>query len=66
MSTTDSQKPESPKTEDKSSRTATKAKSDPDSKTSTVDIAALAVKEETKPVSVEQKGTLTVTDTIKH
>jgi len=66
MSTTDSPKPESPKTEDKSSRTATKAKSDSDSKTSTVDIAALAVKEETKPAPVEQKGVLTVTDTIKH
>ena len=66
MSTTDSPKPESPKTEDKSSRTATKAKSDADSKTSTVDIAALAVKEESKPAPFEQKGALTVTDTIKH
>lgn len=66
MSTTDSQKPEAPKTEDKSSRSTTKAKADTDNKTSTVDIAALAVKEDSKPTPIAQKGSLNVTDTIKH
>ncbi|PZO37513.1 MAG: hypothetical protein DCF19_18600 [Pseudanabaena frigida] len=62
-------KPESPKSEDKSSRT-TKPKSETESttKTGTVDIAALAVKEESKPVvaPIEKKGSLTVTETLKH
>ncbi len=74
MSTTnegkaESTKPESPKTEDKSPRSP-KAKSDSETtaKTGTVDISALAVKEESKPVvsSIEQKGSLTVTETLKH
>lgn len=74
MSTTnegkaESTKPESPKTEDKSPR-APKAKSDSETtaKTGTVDISALAVKEESKPVvsSIEQKGSLIVTETLKH
>jgi hypothetical protein len=66
MSTTDSQKPEAPKTEDKSSRSATKTKADTDNKTSTVDIAALAVKEESQSAPIAHKGSLTVTDTIHH
>jgi len=66
MSTsTESQKPESTKPEDKSTR-ATKAKSETEAKTGTVDIAALAVKDEAAPAGIAQKGSLTVTDTIKH
>ncbi len=51
---------------DKSRPTKSKPESTP--KTGSVDIAALAVKEESKAVttSVEQKGLLTVTETIKH
>ncbi|HBC40363.1 MAG TPA: hypothetical protein DCZ88_00260 [Pseudanabaena sp.] len=65
----ESAKPESPKPEDKSPR-ASKAKTDIETttKTGTVDISALAVKEESKPVvaSIEQKGSLIVTETLKH
>jgi hypothetical protein len=70
MSTSnESPKAENAKPEDKSSR-PNKAKSDSETtaKTGTVDISALAVKEESKPVaaSIEQKGSLIVTETIKH
>jgi hypothetical protein len=65
----ESSKPESSKPEEKSSR-PTKAKSDTETtaKTGTVDISALAVKEDSKPVaaSIEQKGSLIVTETLKH
>ena len=46
----------------------TKSKAESTTKTGTVDIAALAVKEESKTVeaSTEKKGLLTVTETIKH
>jgi hypothetical protein len=45
-----------------------KPKSEPATKTGTVDIASLAIKEEPKQVeaSTEKKGLLTVTETIKH
>ncbi|BBC25678.1 hypothetical protein [Pseudanabaena sp. ABRG5-3] len=70
MSTSNEAKADSTKPEDKSSR-PTKAKSETEAttKTGTVDIAALAVKEESKPVvaaSIEQKGSLIVTETLKH
>lgn len=52
---------------DKSRPTKSKAE-ESNTKTGTVDIAALAVKEESKPIaaSIEKKGSLTVTETIKH
>jgi hypothetical protein len=70
MSTSnESPKAENAKPEDKSSRPS-KAKSDSETtaKTGTVDISALAVKEESKPAaaSIEQKGSLIVTETLKH
>ncbi len=53
---------------DKTRPTKTKAETETTTKTGAVDIAALAVKEESKAVaaSVEQKGLLTVTETMKH
>ncbi|MFM7599979.1 MAG: hypothetical protein ACKO7R_02095 [Pseudanabaena sp.] len=57
------------KPEDKSSRPAkAKTESEATAKTGTVDISALAVQEESKPVaaSIAQKGSLVVTETIKH
>jgi hypothetical protein len=62
-------KPESPKPEEKSSRpTKAKTEAETTAKTGTVDISALAVKEDSKPVaaSIAQKGSLTVTETLKH
>ncbi|TYQ31952.1 MULTISPECIES: hypothetical protein [unclassified Pseudanabaena] len=62
-------KPEIVKPEEKSSRpTKAKAETETTVKTGTVDISALAVKEESQPVaaSIEQKGSLIVTETLKH
>lgn len=61
----ESTKPESTKPEDKGTRSV-KAKSETETKTGTVDIAALAVKQEPATAAVAHKGSLTVTDTIKH
>ena len=62
---TDTNKPE---TTDKSRPAKAKSETEATTKTGTVDIAALAVKEESKPVatSIAQKGSLTVTETLKH
>ncbi len=62
-------KPESSKPEEKSSRTIkAKTETETSAKTGTVDISAMAVDEESKTTkaSVEHKGLLTVTETIKH
>ena len=62
-------KPESAKPEEKSSRpTKAKTEAETTAKTGTVDISALAVKEDSKPVaaSIAQKGSLIVTETLKH
>ncbi|NUN64967.1 hypothetical protein HCU40_09415 [Pseudanabaena biceps] len=61
----ESTKPESAKPEDKGTR-PTKAKSETEAKTGTVDIAALAVKQEAEPAAIAHKGSLAVTDTIQH
>ncbi|MDX2256832.1 MAG: hypothetical protein NW214_15070 [Pseudanabaenaceae cyanobacterium bins.39] len=59
-------KPETTKVEDKTTRSS-KAKTESESsKTSTVDIASLAVKEDAEVVAVAQKGALAVTDTLQH
>jgi hypothetical protein len=57
-----------PETTDKTRPVKSKTETDAATKTGTVDIAALAVKEESKPVttSIEQKGSLAVTETLKH
>ena len=62
-------KPESSKPEEKSLRTIkAKTETETSAKTGTVDISAMAVDEESKTAkaSVEHKGLLTVTETIKH
>ena len=69
MSNSPEAKTDSPKSEntDKSRPAKAKSETEATTKTGTVDIAAL--KEETKPVvaaSIEQKGSLTVTETLKH
>jgi len=70
MSTSPEVKSDSPKAEatDKTRPNKAKSESETTTKTGTVDIAALAVKEEAKPAaaSIEQKGSLIVTETIKH
>ena len=70
MSTSPETKTDSNKTEttDKSRPAKAKSETEATTKTGTVDIAALAVKDESKPVeaSIAQKGSLTVTETLKH
>lgn len=66
MSTGNEAKTDSAKPETTEKSRPTKAKSETETKTSSVDIAALAVKEEVKPATITQKGSLTVTETLKH
>lgn len=69
MSTSNEAKAETTKPEEKTTRpTKAKAEAETTAKTGTVDISALAVQEESKPVvaSIEQKGSLIVTETLKH
>ncbi len=67
--TAEGSKPEIIKPEEKASRpTKSKSETETTTKTGRVDIAALAVKEESKPAaaSIAHKGSLTVTETLKH
>jgi hypothetical protein len=68
MTTSPEVKADSPKVENTDKNRPTKSKSETTTKTDTVDIAALAVKEEAKPdaAPIAQKGSLTVTETLKH
>ena len=70
MSTNNETKADSPKNELTEKPRSPKAKSETETtaKTGTVDISALAVKEDSKPAaaSTEQKGSLIVTETLKH
>jgi len=70
MSTDNEIKTDSPKAETPEKSRPSKAKSETEApaKTVSVDIAALAVKTESKPVeaSITKKGSLTVTETLKH
>ena len=70
MNTGNEAKTDSTKVEntDKSRLTKSKSETESTTKTSTVDLASIPVKAESKSaeVSVEHKGLLTVTETIKH